>query len=106
MNRLGRSWVLLLLSLSPLSITIGQAADLKPTLTQATLTLQTKFTPCQEPRPDICYESIAPVCAIFQTQLNHTTLGNTLSTSQRTFMNDCKACADNQVRGFLQGACP
>jgi hypothetical protein len=55
----------------------------------------TTFTACREPRPEICYEIYAPVCASL----------NTGMPVQVTFSNDCTACTDPQVRGFVQGKC-
>lgn len=52
------------------------------------------FFPCREPRPEICYEVFAPVCA---------SLGG--SGMQETYANDCQACADPQVSGYVAGAC-
>lgn len=56
------------------------------------------FQPCQEPRPEICYEMYAPVCA---------TLANPQGSPVPavTYANDCKACADPMVRGFVVGEC-
>lgn len=50
------------------------------------------FQQCREPRPEICYEVFAPVCA-------------TLTGQRATYQNDCKACADPKVQGFVPGQC-
>jgi hypothetical protein len=55
----------------------------------------TPFLQCQEPRPDICYGTFAPVCATI----------NTPTIRQVTYTNDCKACADSRVQGFTPGEC-
>lgn len=51
------------------------------------------FTTCQEPRPEICYEIYSPVCATrdFQERVE--------------YANDCTACADARVAGFVPGLC-
>ncbi len=51
------------------------------------------FTECREPRPEICYEVFAPVCASKDTE------------ERVTFSNDCTACSDPAVRGFVAGQC-
>jgi hypothetical protein len=53
------------------------------------------FQPCQEPRPAICYEAFAPVCATL-----------TDPPQRISYLNDCKACADPKVQGFVAGECP
>lgn len=57
------------------------------------------FQQCREPRPDICYESFVPVCATLSRVDGQFNL-------PVTYANDCKACADPQVQGFVPGACP
>ncbi|SDZ96188.1 hypothetical protein SAMN05660964_00630 [Thiothrix caldifontis] len=57
------------------------------------------FQPCREPRPEICYESFVPVCATLSRV-------NGQFSQPVTYANDCKACADPQVQGFVPGACP
>lgn len=51
------------------------------------------FTICQEPRPEICYEIYSPVCAILDSQ------------ERVEYANDCTACADARVAGFVPGLC-
>lgn len=60
------------------------------------------FVKCKEPRPEICYEVYAPVCAVRKIQLQ-CTLAPCLHTEQKTYANDCQACSDNKVMGFASG---
>ncbi|MFN3785240.1 MAG: hypothetical protein ACK4RS_00235 [Thiothrix sp.] len=62
------------------------------------LTNNAAWQRCQEPRPTICYEVFNPVCANFSDKQSR-------SLPPRTFANDCKACADPAVAGFVPGAC-
>lgn len=58
---------------------------------------------CKNPRPEICYEVYSPVCAIRDTK-KHCLAEPCLP--QQTFSNDCKACAEADVIGFLpSGKC-
>ena len=50
---------------------------------------------CTVPRPEICYEIFRPVCAARNTR------GKLLE--QVSYPNDCKACADPSVVGFMGG---
>lgn len=52
------------------------------------------LTACSDPRPEICTQIYAPVCATHA------------DGSSRTYGNDCSACADTTVTGWLPGACP
>ncbi|MGD8415697.1 MAG: hypothetical protein PVH91_01425 [Pseudomonadales bacterium] len=52
------------------------------------------LNPCSDPRPEICTQIYAPVCATHA------------DGSSRTYGNDCSACADPAVTGWLPGACP
>ncbi|UOG92419.1 MAG: hypothetical protein L3K52_01475 [Candidatus Thiothrix sulfatifontis] len=60
---------------------------------------------CREPRPEICYEVFAPVCAQLRDPLTRCVNAPCPSTLQATYVNDCKACADPQVQGFVPGQC-
>ena len=60
------------------------------------------FIACKEPRPEICYEIYAPVCAVRKVQLQ-CSLAPCLNTEQKTYANDCQACSDNKVLGFAHG---
>ncbi len=64
-----------------------------PASIRVTERLNTSFIACREPRPEICYETDAPVCAVSKTQ------------AHLTYVNDCKACADPSVKGFILGPC-
>lgn len=61
--------------------------------------------PCHEPRPEICYEVFAPVCAQLHDPQVRCVNAPCPSTRQATYVNDCKACADPQVQGFVPGQC-
>lgn len=63
------------------------------------------YTECQEPRPEICYEIFAPVCATRNTDRRCLTQPCP-QTEQVTFSNDCTACADSHVQGYSEGECP
>jgi len=64
-----------------------------------------KYTECREPRPEICYEIYAPVCATRDTGIRCITTPCP-STEQRVYSNDCTACADPKVIGYHPGKCP
>ncbi len=105
MNQLNRALLCILLSISLLAFNQLLAADLKtPYLHKMALGAQASFITCQEPRPEICYESFAPVCAIFRSPSHQAT--GLAGVAHQTVMNDCKACANTQVQGFIRGACP
>ncbi|HRJ54001.1 MAG TPA: hypothetical protein PLE99_14680 [Candidatus Thiothrix moscowensis] len=63
------------------------------------------FVTCQNPRPEICYEIYAPVCASKDTGIRCVTTPCP-SEEQVMFSNDCTACADPKVRGYVAGQCP
>ncbi len=63
------------------------------------------FQQCREPRPEICYEVFAPVCAQVTDPLIRCVNAPCPSTLQATYVNDCKACADPKVQGFTAGQC-
>lgn len=60
------------------------------------------FVQCKEPRPEICYEVYAPVCAVRKVHVQ-CTLAPCLNTEQKTYVNDCQACSDHRVLGFASG---
>lgn len=63
------------------------------------------FVQCSMPRPEICYEIYQPVCATRDSGLRCITTPCP-STETATYSNDCKACADPAVMGFVtDGAC-
>jgi hypothetical protein len=90
--------VLLAYSLSGYSRPTGDTSVSTPLPTPAYIT-------CREPRPEICYEIYAPVCA---TRANnaHCLTQPCPPAEQVTFSNDCTACADNHVQGYIEGECP
>lgn len=63
------------------------------------------FQPCREPRPEICYEMFVPVCASLQDPAIRCLTAPCPSNRQATYVNDCKACADPAVTGFVAGEC-
>ena len=60
------------------------------------------FIRCNEPRPEICYEIHAPVCAVRKLNVQ-CRITPCVDTEQKTYANDCQACSDQQVIGFAQG---
>lgn len=89
------AWLLLSGGVLSLLLTLGyrvQAGE------EANLASSAAWQRCQEPRPAICYEVFNPVCASVNDKQ-----GRPLP--PRTFANDCKACADPAVVGFVPGAC-
>lgn len=81
--------MLLALSLSGCSRSDAQETDISASAN----TGGNAYTECREPRPEICYEIYAPVCATKKTE------------EKVTFSNDCTACSDPNVRGFIAGQC-
>lgn len=53
------------------------------------------LNPCPDPRPEVCTREYRPVCGYAAGMRMGTTYGN-----------DCEACADPSVEGWLPGACP
>lgn len=53
------------------------------------------INPCPDPRPEVCTRDYRPVCGYAPDSAMGTTYGN-----------DCEACADPAVEGWLPGACP
>ena len=60
------------------------------------------FVQCSTPRPEICYELYQPVCATRDTGIRCVTTPCP-STELATYSNDCKACSDPSVMGFVVG---
>ena len=60
------------------------------------------FVQCTTPRPEICYELYQPVCATRDNGVRCLTTPCP-STEIATYSNDCKACADPAVQGFVSG---
>ena len=65
----------------------GCASDPQPAL-PANLTL------CPEQRPQICTREYNPVCAVLA------------DGARKTYATGCTACSDEQVTGWVAGACP
>ena len=61
-----------------------------------------RFVQCSTPRPEICYELYQPVCATRDNGVRCVTTPCP-STEVATYSNDCKACADPAVQGFVSG---
>ena len=51
--------------------------------------------PCPDPRPGVCTRDYRPVCGYASD-----------SATVMTYGNDCEACGDPAVEGWLPGACP
>ena len=66
---------------------------------------RTAYQLCQEPRPAICYEVFAPVCATLTDPLIRCVNAPCPSQLRNSYANDCKACADPKVQGFIAGEC-
>ena len=92
--------LLLAFSLSGCSRSDAQEPDISSSANAADNT----YIECRDPRPDICYEIYAPVCAIRDTGIRCVTTPCP-SEEQVTFANDCRACSDSAVRGFVAGQC-
>ncbi len=60
------------------------------------------FVQCSTPRPEICYELYQPVCATRDSGLRCVTTPCP-ATEIVAYANDCKACADPAVLGFVNG---
>ncbi len=56
--------------------------------------VQSLSTRCSEPRPLVCTMEYDPVCA------------QIASGGSETYSSSCNACADDNVSGYLRGACP
>lgn len=76
----------------------------EPDMSSSGSTAGKAYTECREPRPEICYEIYAPVCATRDTGVRCVTTPCP-SEEKVTFSNDCTACADSRVRGFVDGVC-
>lgn len=64
--------------------------------------LNEEFVQCSTPRPEICYELYQPVCATRDNGVRCVTTPCP-ATEIATYSNDCKACADPTVLGFVKG---
>lgn len=74
--------------------------------TPTVLVTANNFVACKNPRPEICYEVYAPVCAVRETKMR-CIVAPCAATEQISYPNDCNACADPQVIGFASGGeCP
>ncbi|MGB1008914.1 MAG: hypothetical protein ACPGVP_04285 [Thiolinea sp.] len=60
------------------------------------------FVQCNTPRPEICYEVYQPVCATRDNGIRCVTTPCP-SNEMATYSNDCKACSDPSVLGFVRG---
>ena len=70
----------------------------------ATPVIAGAFTSCREPRPEICYEVYAPVCATRDSGIRCVTTPCP-SQEQAVYSNDCTACADSRVMGYVAVEC-
>jgi hypothetical protein len=55
---------------------------------------QPEATSCTEPRPQVCTMEYRPTCAVLH------------DGTEKEYSSPCNACADDQVSGFMTGACP
>lgn len=85
-----------------LSISIAGESSLIRSKSPTVVVTNANFIACKEPRPEICYEVYAPVCAIRKVQVQ-CTLAPCFNTEQKTYANDCQACSDSKVLGFANG---
>lgn len=60
----------------------------------STPAIHDNLTMCPEERPQICTREYNPVCAQLADQ------------TMKTYATGCTACADQQVTGWMAGACP
>lgn len=97
---LSATTLLLAYSLSGYSRPPGSNAEIS-----TAASLPSAYTACHEPRPEICYEIYAPVCATRDTGIRCVTTPCP-QTEKVTFSNGCTACADNRVKGYDEGECP
>jgi len=51
------------------------------------------FTPCTDPRPQLCTREYNPVCA------------KLIDASKKTYATGCTACSDQKVSGYYPSAC-
>ena len=71
--------------------------SLAATLTACSMrSLPVEAQVCNNPRPEICTAIYAPVCAFRVAK----------ELSPATYASGCNACADPNVEGFIEGACP
>lgn len=60
---------------------------------------------CEEPRPEVCIQIYAPVCAQRDTGIRCVTTPCP-SAEPREYPNGCEACRDPKVLSFAPGPCP
>ena len=62
------------------------------------------YTACEKPRPEICTQDYAPVCARRDTGIRCVKAPCPAS-ELKTYSNGCSACGDPKVYGFYPGSC-
>ncbi|MEZ5447725.1 MAG: hypothetical protein R3E89_01400 [Thiolinea sp.] len=80
---------------------VAAAPPAKP-VQDAVARLKGDFIQCNTPRPEICYEIYQPVCAVRDNGVRCITTPCP-ATEQASYSNDCQACADPAVIGFVKG---
>lgn len=63
-----------------------------------------RYTRCENPRPDVCQQSYVPVCADRDTGIR-CIKAPCPSEEKVTYSNNCMACSDKKVYGYIRGAC-
>ena len=85
-----------------LAACVQLGATEKDAQTAASGGIANNYVQCNTPRPEICYELYQPVCAKRDAGVRCTT-APCPSTELITYSNDCKACSDVSVLGFIRG---
>lgn len=101
MNWVSSGGIGLLLGGLLLGISTADELLLVPNIPKVQVT-HVNFISCKEPRPEICYEVYAPVCAVRKRSIQ-CNAAPCLNTEQQTYSNDCEACSDHKVIGFVAG---
>jgi len=64
----------------------------------------TEKAACTDPRPEFCHKARRPVCATRDNGVRCVTTPCD-STEEKTYANECLACADPAVYSYRTGAC-
>ena len=70
-----------------------------------TLTEETPYTRCENPRPEVCNQSYQPICADRDTGVRCIKAPCPQAREKVTYSNNCMACTDKKVYGYWNGAC-
>lgn len=90
-----------------LVIALAGCAGARPTPDAGADAMRTRedFAICGETRPEICTLEYVPVCALRRTDLECVDEPCAGAYERVTRSNRCTACADEQVLGWIPGAC-